>query len=78
MKLQRWINNNTGKLNKGRTGGRDMENVIALDNYKNEVRLESEWDIIGNIFAKAINKSKLTQKQAIKMIEDIKQEVRNK
>jgi len=67
-------------------GGDTMENVIVFDRYLNKETLSHnssednvcEWDVIGNIFSKAIKKQDLSKSQVDSMIAKVKSEVRDK
>ncbi|MDU1125154.1 MAG: hypothetical protein E7A11_07710 [Clostridium sp.] len=58
-----------------------MENVIDLNVYLNDYKVnsvESEWDIIGNIFSKAISRKGLNEKQIENIIIEVEDEVHRK
>ncbi|MDU1095807.1 MAG: hypothetical protein E7A26_15825 [Clostridioides difficile] len=62
-------------------GGVYMENVIDLNVYLNDYKVnsvESEWDIIGNIFSKAISRKGLNEKQIENIIIEVEDEVHRK
>lgn len=54
-----------------------MKNVIDLNDYLNDHKVnsvESEWDIIGNIFSKAIGRKGLNKKQIENIIIEVEDE----
>ena len=67
-------------------GGSKMENVIFLDKQTNtkacskpnEMDNICEWDSIGEIFANAVKRKKLSNMQVNNMITKIKSEIRGK
>lgn len=62
---------------------KDMERVIGLQRNSdmNEYKLhddDCEWDIIGNIFAKAIKRKGMTKRQVDEVVEKVRLEMRIK
>lgn len=48
-------------INYNKKGGVCVENVLKFESYTNEFKGECEWDLISNIFDKAIKRKGLTK-----------------
>jgi hypothetical protein len=79
--------NGQAKNDEANTGDDCMENVISLNQHINNTEKYAqstivdnvcEWDVIGDIFSKAIQKKNLSKKQVNDTIKKIKLEVRGK
>lgn len=57
-------------------GGICVENVLKFESYTNEFKGECEWDLISNIFDKAIKRKGLTKDEVQHISDKIIKEVR--
>lgn len=57
-----------------------MAKIIDINKYKNKVKKneECEWDVISNIFSKAIDNKNLNKEQVASIIKEIEKETKNK
>jgi hypothetical protein len=77
MLIKRIQNTLTFRIRVIKNGGICMENVISMDKYiENTQSDECEWDIIRNIFQKAIKRKGLTKEQVHETSQRLLREVR--
>lgn len=72
------VNKNT-KDTQNTKGDWNMEEVLDLKKYPDKIEENAcEWDVIGNIFQKAIQKKGMSKEQIEDTIKQIKLEMREK
>lgn len=57
-----------------------MAKIIDINKHRNKTKNneECEWDIVSNIFSKAINEKNFSKEQVSGIVEEIEKDIKNK